>query len=172
MQRTAWCRLASVCRRASSQPCSTPGCDLPMIGLFPPLSHFCKARTWSSPIFRREHSQSILQHTSIRASGVHHLVILPCQLHGRAPAADCGAPRNEQVRHAQGVAAQQYDAWDIGVTTNDCFGNADVVYPVTLPAVRTAVTRLRAERAHVPVVTGFLGRGQQTGGLWTWQHPG
>ena len=67
----------------------------------------------------------------------------------------------------QGVAAQQYDAWDIGVTTNDCFGNADVVYPVTLPAVRAALTRLRAERAHIPVVTGFLGRGQQTGELRT-----
>jgi len=62
----------------------------------------------------------------------------------------------------QGVSAQQYDAWDIGVTTNDCFGNADVVYPVTLPAVRDALTRARAERAHIPVVTGFLGRGQQT----------
>ncbi len=67
----------------------------------------------------------------------------------------------------QGVSAKQYDAWDIGVTTNDCFGNADVVYPVTLPAVRAALTRLRAERAHIPVVTGFLGRGQQTGGLRT-----
>jgi len=62
----------------------------------------------------------------------------------------------------QGVPAQQYDAWDIGVTTNDCFGNADVLYPVTLPAVRDALTQARAERAHIPVVTGFLGRGQQT----------
>ena len=76
----------------------------------------------------------------------------------------CGIHAQIPACPAQGVAAQQYDAWDIGVTTNDCFGNADVVYPVTLPAVRTMLTRVRAERAHIPVVTGFLGRGQQTGG--------
>ena len=70
--------------------------------------------------------------------------------------------RSGDALRVQGVPAQQYDAWDVGVTTNDCFGNADVVYPVTLPAVRDALTRARAERAHIPVITGFLGRGQQT----------
>ena len=90
---------------------------------------------------------------------------------------EAGQPRCEHALRVQGVPAQQYDAWDIGVTTNDCFGNADVLYPVTLPAVRDALTRARAERAHIPVVTGFLGRGLQTRAfagiaysLWIEQH--
>lgn len=64
----------------------------------------------------------------------------------------------------QGVQAQQYDAWDIGVTTNDAFGNADVNYPVTLSAVGKALRRQPGQLPCIPVVTGFLGRGRSTGG--------
>lgn len=36
----------------------------------------------------------------------------------------------------QGVPARQHDAWDLGFTTNDDFGNADIIYQDTLPKVR------------------------------------
>ena len=64
----------------------------------------------------------------------------------------------------QGVAARQYDAFDLGITTTDVFGAADVLYDQTLPAVRAALTVAPAGQPHVPVVTGFLGRGTTTGG--------
>lgn len=65
----------------------------------------------------------------------------------------------------QGVRAQQHDAWELGVTTSDAFGNADVNYPLTLPAVRAALTRQPGSQPCIPIVTGFLGRGHMTGGL-------
>ena len=64
----------------------------------------------------------------------------------------------------QGVHASQHDAWDLGVTTSDNFGNADVDYAATLPAVRASLLRGPGEPPCVPVVTGFLGRGRSTGG--------
>ncbi len=36
---------------------------------------------------------------------------------------------------AQGVPARQHDAWDLGFTTTDDFGNAEIVYEETLPKV-------------------------------------
>ena len=66
----------------------------------------------------------------------------------------------------QGVRATQHDAWELGVTTSDCFGNADVDYPATLPAVRAALQRTTGALPSVPVVTGFLGRGRSTGALY------
>jgi aspartate kinase len=84
----------------------------------------------------------------------------------QAACCDGAALLHSQVLPAvlQGVRAQQHDAWDIGVTTNDAFGNADVNYPLTLPAVRQALTRLPGDAPCVPIVTGFLGRGHGTGG--------
>ena len=63
----------------------------------------------------------------------------------------------------QGLPARQYDAFDMGITTTDVFGAADVLYDRTLPAVRAALTLAPAGQPHVPVVTGFLGRGASTG---------
>lgn len=63
----------------------------------------------------------------------------------------------------KGIRARQRDAWDIGVVTSDNFGNADVLYPETLPAVQKALTWSPGTQPYVPVVTGFLGRGQLTG---------
>lgn len=36
---------------------------------------------------------------------------------------------------SQGAAARQFDAPEIGITTTDDFGNADVIYDQTLPKV-------------------------------------
>lgn len=63
----------------------------------------------------------------------------------------------------QGVRARQHDAWDIGVITSDDFGNAYVLYPETLQAVQKALTWGPGTQPYIPVVTGFLGRGQLTG---------
>lgn len=68
-----------------------------------------------------------------------------------------------QVPAVQGVPAKQYDAFDMGITTTDVFGAADVLYERTLPAVNAALTLAPAGQPHVPVVTGFLGRGVNTG---------
>ncbi|EFN54755.1 hypothetical protein CHLNCDRAFT_134660 [Chlorella variabilis] len=69
--------------------------------------------------------------------------------------------------NAQGVAARQYDAFDLGVITNDNFVNAEVNYELTLPAVRESLTFKPGQRRHLPIVTGFLGRGLQTGAITT-----
>ena len=47
--------------------------------------------------------------------------------------------------------------------TTDTFGNAFVLYSKTLPAVQKALTWARGTKPFVPIVTGFLGRGQLTG---------
>jgi hypothetical protein len=52
----------------------------------------------------------------------------------------------------QGIPARQHDAWDLGFTTDDNFGNADILYEDTLPRVRgvgwgsggVVLTRLQA----------------------------
>ena len=63
----------------------------------------------------------------------------------------------------QGIAAKQHDAWDIGMTTTDDFTQAEVLYEETLPAVQAALTRPPGAPRELPIVTGFLGRGLQTG---------
>lgn len=68
---------------------------------------------------------------------------------------------------SQGVPARQYDAFSIGVITNDNFTSAEVDYEATLPAVRAALTKTSSAVADLPVVTGFLGRGRQTGAITT-----
>lgn len=69
--------------------------------------------------------------------------------------------------NAHGVAAKQYDAYKIGVITNDVFTNADVNYEATLPAVRESLTFPPGAPGHLPIVTGFLGKGQSTGAITT-----
>lgn len=72
---------------------------------------------------------------------------------------------------SRGVPAQQYDAFEIGVITNDNFTAADVDYERTLPALRDSLTltkpRQNGTLVALPVVTGFLGRGRQTGAITT-----
>ncbi|GFH12077.1 aspartokinase, partial [Haematococcus lacustris] len=56
----------------------------------------------------------------------------------------------------QGVAAKQYDAWELGMVTTDDFTNADVIYDEALPRIRAALTAQQEQR-ELPIVTGFLG---------------
>lgn len=64
---------------------------------------------------------------------------------------------------SQGIAANQHDAFSIGMTTTDDFQNAEVVYPETLPAIKASLTRPPGAPKTIPIVTGFLGRGINTG---------
>ena len=64
---------------------------------------------------------------------------------------------------SQGIAANQHDAFSIGMTTTDDFQNAEVIYNETLPAIKAALTRPPGAPKSIPVVTGFLGRGINTG---------
>jgi aspartate kinase len=68
---------------------------------------------------------------------------------------------------ACGVPARQHDAWDLGVTTTDDFGNAEVIYDETLPKVRAALTFAPGAPREVPIVTGFLGKGRNTRAVTT-----
>ena len=62
------------------------------------------------------------------------------------------------------MQSRQYDAWDLGIVTSDDFTAADVQYAETLPAVRQALQMgMAGSEPHIPVVTGFLGRGIKTG---------
>lgn len=67
---------------------------------------------------------------------------------------------------ARGVPAVALDAFRIGVTTNDEFGNAVVMYEETYEALGNALAR-RGGRKQVPIITGFLGKGQTTGAITT-----
>ena len=69
------------------------------------------------------------------------------------------------------MATRQHDAFSIGLTTTDDFQNADVLYSDTLPAVKAALTRPPGAPKAIPIVTGFLGRGINTGaGIAFWTH--
>ncbi|KAK9824483.1 hypothetical protein WJX72_010708 [[Myrmecia] bisecta] len=68
---------------------------------------------------------------------------------------------------AHGVPARQHDAWDLGFTTTDDFSNADIIYDQTLPKVNQALRRGPNDPKTIPIVTGFLGRGQQTHAITT-----
>ncbi|KAF5841379.1 aspartate kinase [Dunaliella salina] len=65
-----------------------------------------------------------------------------------------------------GVPAQQYDSFKIGMVTSDDFTNADIVYDEALPQIK-ATFDARKNLREVPIVTGFLGRGQSSGAITT-----
>jgi aspartate kinase len=82
---------------------------------------------------------------------------------------------------SRGIPARQHDAWELGVTTTDNFGNAEVLYEETTPRVRAALlgegrtapsngsssSSSSAPPREIPVVTGFLGRGVNTRAVTT-----
>ncbi len=70
--------------------------------------------------------------------------------------------RAASVAATQGVAARQYDAWELGMTTTDDFTNCDVIYDESLPRIRASLLSRKNQR-ELPIVTGFLGRGVHTG---------
>ena len=49
------------------------------------------------------------------------------------------------------------------MTTTDDFQNADVLYGETLPALKAALARPPGAPKAIPIITGFLGRGINTG---------
>lgn len=65
-----------------------------------------------------------------------------------------------------GVPAQQFDAWDLGLVTSDEFTNAEIDYAQSIPAVRAAMRQHAASGGGIPVVTGFVGKGRETGAPW------
>jgi len=69
--------------------------------------------------------------------------------------------------HQQGVPARQHDAWDLGFTTTDDFGNADICYEETLNQVQAALTFAPGAPRELPIVTGFLAKGKFTRAVTT-----
>ncbi|KAL3149573.1 hypothetical protein ABBQ32_002349 [Trebouxia sp. C0010 RCD-2024] len=67
----------------------------------------------------------------------------------------------------EGVAARQYDAWDLGMVSSDDFTNADVRYEQSFANIRTSLTRTNGGPQEIPIVTGFLARGESTGAITT-----
>lgn len=63
----------------------------------------------------------------------------------------------------QGVAARQHDAWDLGMVSSDDFTNADVRYEQSFANIRASLTRTNGGPQEIPIVTGFLARGENTG---------
>ena len=62
----------------------------------------------------------------------------------------------------QGVGARQHDAWDLGMVSSDDFTNADVRYEQSFANIKRSLTRTGARPQEIPVVTGFLARGENT----------
>lgn len=61
------------------------------------------------------------------------------------------------------MAARQYDAWDLGMVSSDDFTNADVRYEQSFSNIRASLTRTNGGAPEIPIVTGFLARGESTG---------
>ncbi|MCO5555093.1 hypothetical protein L7F22_008633 [Adiantum nelumboides] len=67
----------------------------------------------------------------------------------------------------RGVKAKQYDAFDIGFITTDEFTNGDIL-EATYPAVAKRLSSdWSTDHGIIPIVTGFLGKGQKTGAVTT-----
>eukprot|EP01025_Chloroclados_australasicus_P041244 TRINITY_DN43556_c0_g1_i5.p1 TRINITY_DN43556_c0_g1~~TRINITY_DN43556_c0_g1_i5.p1 ORF type:complete len:553 (-),score=37.19 TRINITY_DN43556_c0_g1_i5:296-1954(-) len=71
---------------------------------------------------------------------------------------------------SKGVPAIQHDAFNIGFATTDEFTNAEVLYDQAFSDLRDSLTFHSTDSNGVkpiPIVTGFLGRGQFTGDVTT-----
>ncbi|GBF88595.1 aspartokinase chloroplastic-like [Raphidocelis subcapitata] len=68
---------------------------------------------------------------------------------------------------SQGVPARQHDAWDLGFTTDDNFGNGDIIYDDTLPKVCAALTFKPGAPRELPIVTGFLAKAKSSRAITT-----
>lgn len=53
------------------------------------------------------------------------------------------------------------------MTTTDDFTNADVLYDESLPKLKASLMRKPGQPKEIPIVTGFLGRGINTGAVTT-----
>lgn len=68
---------------------------------------------------------------------------------------------------SEGVGARQHDAWDLGLVSSDDFTNADVRYEQSFANIKRSLTRTGARPQEIPIVTGFLARGENTGAITT-----
>lgn len=66
-----------------------------------------------------------------------------------------------------GVKSKQFDAWKVGFISDDAFTSAELDYPKTMAACKSALTLAEGEDVYVPVVTGFLARGRETRAVTT-----
>lgn len=64
-----------------------------------------------------------------------------------------------------GIPARSFDAWDVGIDTDDRFGDAKLL-PSSEGAIRTSFER-RIDPGTVAVVTGFIGKEPATGKITT-----
>ncbi|KAK3264845.1 hypothetical protein CYMTET_26453 [Cymbomonas tetramitiformis] len=63
--------------------------------------------------------------------------------------------------------AKQYDAWDIGFVSSDEFTNARIDYDKSLANVKEKLTFGADDTPHMPIITGFLAKGEATGAITT-----
>eukprot|EP01023_Acetabularia_acetabulum_P042533 TRINITY_DN4210_c0_g6_i1.p1 TRINITY_DN4210_c0_g6~~TRINITY_DN4210_c0_g6_i1.p1 ORF type:complete len:563 (+),score=97.84 TRINITY_DN4210_c0_g6_i1:41-1690(+) len=68
---------------------------------------------------------------------------------------------------SQGVASVQYDTFDIGFITTDEFTNAVVLFDKTFQNLKQSLQYDNQDVKPIPIVTGFLGQGEQTGDVTT-----
>ena len=87
---------------------------------------------------------------------------------------------------SRGVNAVQHDAFEIGFITTDAFNDGDLLYEESVPKIKQALARYTppsgagaeaggngeasssgSGQPCVPIVTGFLGRGEKTGAITT-----
>eukprot|EP00891_Asterochloris_glomerata_P004918 jgi/Astpho2/4918/e_gw1.00069.14.1_t len=68
---------------------------------------------------------------------------------------------------AEGIRARQYDAWDLGFVSTDDFGQAEVRYDASFAQIRETLVRNNGAAPEIPIVTGFLARGEGTGAITT-----
>eukprot|EP00210_Caulerpa_lentillifera_P009338 g8902.t1 len=66
--------------------------------------------------------------------------------------------------NTHGIPAVQFDAWDFGFTSNDDFTNAEVLLEPTLTHIRHQIAKLNGR---IPIVTGFLAHGVNSGAITT-----
>uniref|UniRef100_A0A061SJ01 aspartate kinase n=1 Tax=Tetraselmis sp. GSL018 TaxID=582737 RepID=A0A061SJ01_9CHLO len=66
-----------------------------------------------------------------------------------------------------GMKSKQFDAWKCGFITNDSFTCAELDYEATLAGCRKALTLGEGEEMYVPIVTGFIARGEGTKAITT-----
>eukprot|EP00899_Mesostigma_viride_P019033 jgi/Mesvir1/27130/Mv20804-RA.1 len=65
-----------------------------------------------------------------------------------------------------GVKAKQWDAWELGLVTDDEFGNARVL-PESYPAIAKALRFAPDQEFALPIITGFLAKGVKKGAITT-----
>ncbi|GAB4271530.1 MAG: aspartate kinase [Candidatus Rifleibacteriota bacterium] len=59
-----------------------------------------------------------------------------------------------------GIYARHYDSWELGITTNSEFTNADIL-DETYDSIKKSLANLKGDYTHTPVITGFIGKDKE-----------